>query len=800
MTSPDTEFISILGASELEGGSSKGGGTRSMPKTLPILGLSDIVIFPGIVAPLLVDTKEGSRLIDDVVGGDRFLGLVLQRSPDVENPQPEDLWDHGCVGRVMKMLKLADNSVRILVEGLRRFEIVKFQSRRPYLKARVKHLAGDRTPESIELTALMRNAHEVFEEIIELSPTLNESVQVAARNTDDPSRLSDLIAANLNLSLEERQELLATNEVVKRLNRLLPLLHREREVLALGSKIQKDVAGAMSKSQREFFLREQIRAIQRELGESDPAADELSQLGRQIVENGLPEEAATVAHKELERLQQTPPASGEQTIIRNYLDWIVHLPWQKSTKDRLNLKEASRILDANHHGLTKVKDRLLEFLSVLKLKNSLKGPLLCLAGPPGVGKTSLGKSVAAALGRKFLRISLGGLRDEAEIRGHRRTYIGAMPGRIIQGLRRVESSNPVLLLDELDKVGADSRGDPAAALLEALDPQQNHGFTDHYLDLPFDLSRVLFIATANWLEPVHPALRDRLEVIELPSYTGAEKLQIARRHLVPRQLEEHGLKKTDVRIHDSALKGIVQGYTREAGCRQLDREIAALARKAARGVASQRKRRKAIVVSGDSLREILGPPRFHSETAERIAECGIAIGLAWTPVGGEILFIEATQMPGKGNLILTGSLGDIMKESAQTALSYLRSHGSAMGIDAEELETRDIHIHVPAGATPKDGPSAGVAIVMALTSLLTGRRVRSDLAMTGEISLRGRVLPVGGVKEKLLAAQRAGIKRVILPEQNRSDWEEAPPEVQNKIKISFARQISDLNPLAILKK
>ena len=799
MSSPDTEFISILNASNLGEDPESRPSPKAMPDTLPILGLADVVIFPGLIVPLVVDTHDGARLIDDVVRGNRLLGLVLQRSPDIESPQPKDLYELGCAGRVTKMLKNSDNTVRVLVEGVRRFKIVRYTSKKPYLKAKVRYLASA-AAESVQLTALSRNARKAFEEVVELSPGLSESVKEAAENTDDPSRLADLIAANLSLALEERQELLAAHEVIDRLNRLLPLLHREREVLILGSKIQKDVAGSMSRTQREHFLREQIRAIQRELGESDPAADEADELARQIEENDLPEDVAAVAHKELTRLQQTPPSSGEHAIIRNYLDWIVSLPWNRTTEDRLDLDEAARILDAGHHGLARIKDRLLEFLAVIKLRQSLKGPLLCLVGPPGVGKTSLGKSVAEALGREFLRISLGGVRDEAEIRGHRRTYIGAMPGRFIQGLRKAGSSNPVILLDELDKVGGDSRGDPAAALMEALDPQQNQTFTDHYLDLPFDLSRALFIATANWLDPIHPALRDRLEVIELPSYTISEKVQIAKRHLVPRQLAEHGLKKSQARIQDAALRGIIEQYTREAGCRQLEREIAAVARKAARAIAGSRGKRKAFNVSGTSLQKLLGTPKYESETAGRITQCGIAIGLAWTPVGGEILFIEATKMPGKGRLILTGSLGEIMKESAQTALSYLRSNAEDIGISPDDFEKSDIHVHVPAGATPKDGPSAGVAIVMALTSLLTGRRVRSDLAMTGEISLRGRVLPVGGVKEKLLAAVRAGVKRVILPERNRKDWDEAPAEVRDKIKVSFARQISDLNPLAILKK
>lgn len=799
MSSPDTEFINILKASELVDDPGARGTGKTLPATLPILGLADVVIFPGLIVPLIIDTPEGAQLIDDVVGGDRFLGLVLQRSPEIDIPGPEDLHQHGCAGRVTKMLKTTDDTVRVLVEGVRRFEILEYASQQPYLKAKVNYLSS-KVAESIELTALTRNARKAFEEVVELSPGLSESVKETAENTDNPSRLSDLIAANLNLALEERQELLAANDVVVRLNRLLPLLHREREVLLLGSKIQKDVAGVMSQTQREHFLREQIRAIQRELGESDPAADEANELLKQIEANELPAEVAEVARKELHRLQHTPPTSGEHSIIRNYLDWIVHLPWERTTEDRLDLDEAARILDAGHHGLAKIKDRLLEFLAVIKLRRSLKGPLLCLVGPPGVGKTSLGKSVAEALGRKFLRISLGGVRDEAEIRGHRRTYIGAMPGRFIQGLRKADSANPVILLDELDKVGGDSRGDPAAALLEALDPQQNKTFTDHYLDLPFDLSRALFIATANWLEPIHPALRDRLEVIELPSYTTREKVEIARKHLVPRQLAEHGLKRSQARIQDAALRGIVEQYTREAGCRQLEREIASLARKAARDIAGRKRGGKVFNVSGARLVKLLGPPKYESETAGRIAQCGIAIGLAWTPVGGEILFIEATRMPGKGGLILTGSLGEIMKESAQTALSYLRSNAEDIGIDATFFEKSDIHVHVPAGATPKDGPSAGVAIVMALTSLLTGCRVRPDLAMTGEISLRGRVLPVGGVKEKLLAAARAGVKRVILPERNRKDWDEAPAEVRDRIDVSFARQISDLSPLAILKK
>lgn len=685
------------------------------------------------------------------------------------------------------------------VEGIRRFKINEYFARTPYLQAKIEVLK-DIVDDSVEVTALSRNAERLFQEVIRLSPTLSEQVKVAALNTEEPAKLSDLIAANLNLSLEERQHLLEITNVKERLTRLLPLLNRETEVLALGSKIQNEVVTAMSKSQRDFFLREQMRAIQRELGEGDSATSEANELREEIEKAQLPDDAKKVALKELERMQQMPPVAAEYTMTRNYLDWLISIPWSKVTEDKLDLTAASRVLNEQHFGLGKVKDRLLEFLAVIKLKQQLKGPILCLVGPPGVGKTSLGKSVADALGRKFGRISLGGMHDEAEIRGHRRTYVGAMPGRIIQTLRRLESRNPVILLDEIDKLSSDFRGDPAAALLEVLDPAQNNTFTDNYLDVPFDLSRVLFITTANWLDPIHPALRDRLEVIELPSYTDEEKLQIAKRHLIPRQLEEHGLKKKLVKFPEATLKKLVQEHTHEAGVRQLEREIAALTRKAARKIASQKSASEPLVITPKLLTDYLGPARFVHEAAERITENGIAIGLAWTPVGGEILFIEATRMPGKGNLLLTGSLGDVMKESAQTALSYLKSQAKNLKIDISDLDKYDIHIHVPAGATPKDGPSAGVTIVVALASLLIGRPVRSDLAMTGEISLRGRVLRVGGIKEKVLAAARSRLKEAILPDQNRNDWLEVPPEVRKKMKVHFVQQISELVPLALRLK
>jgi ATP-dependent Lon protease len=797
--SSDTEFIRILGAaSDQDQGESQASRPppKALPEILPILGLADIVIFPGMVAPLLVDTTQSIRLIDDVVEGDRLLGLVLQRKPDADNPLPEDLFDYGCGGRVLKMLKFPDNTVRVLVEGLWRIRVKEYETHSPYLKARIE-VIKDVTAESVQFAALLRNTHRQFQEIIKLNPALPDQVKIAALNTEASGNLTDLISANLNLSLEERQRLLEEANVQERLNRLQPLLGRELEVATLTSKIQNDVASTMAKSQRDFFLREQIRAIQRELGEADPTATEVNTLREQIDQKSLPDEVRKAALKELERLGQMSPAVAEYTITRTYLDWLIALPWNQTSEDSIEIDQAARILDEQHFGLEKVKERLLDFIAVIKLKKDLKGPLLCLVGPPGVGKTSLGKSVADALGRKFARIALGGLRDEAEIRGHRRTYVGAMPGRIIQTLRRVETRNPVILLDEIDKVGSDFRGDPSSALLEVLDPQQNNTFTDHYLDLPFDLSQVLFITTANWLDPIQAALRDRLEVISLPSYTVSEKLQIARRYLVPRQLEEHGLPKKRVRFPDATLRRLVTDYTHEAGVRQLEREIGTLTRKAVRRILAFEGKAEPITIPPESLGDYLGPPRFISEAAEKITEYGIAMGLAWTPVGGEILFIEATRMQGTGRLTLTGSLGDVMKESAQTALSYLRSQASVLNLKFSEFDKFDVHVHVPAGATPKDGPSAGSTIVVALASLFTQRLVRSDAAMTGEISLRGRILRVGGIKEKVLAAARSGLKSVILPEQNKNDWLEIPDEVRKRMKVYFVGHISELIQTAL---
>jgi ATP-dependent Lon protease len=798
LNSGETEFVSILGANEKSELPSRVS-SRSLPDTLPILGLSDIVIFPGAVVPLLVETGPSLKLVDDLVAGDRLLGAVLQRRADVAEPTAEDLHSVGCVARLTRMVKFPDGTVRILVEGLWRIRLDKFSPPAPYLRANYQ-LLRDETEDSVELQAMLRNAHKQFEEIAKISNSLTDQVKIAALNTEHPGHFADLIAANLGLPLDEKQKLLETVSVRERLQKLLPLLNREQEVLNLSSKIQNDVASNIAKTQRDFFLREQMRVIQRELGDADPNAGEIKNLREKIESAKLPDDARKAANQELDRMQQTSPAAAEYGVSRNYLDWILALPWQQETEDKLDLKRAEKILDEQHFGLAKVKDRLLEFLAVLKRRKEIKGPILCLVGPPGVGKTSLGKSVADALGRKFARISLGGMRDEAEIRGHRRTYVGALPGRILQTLRRVESRNPVILLDELDKVGADFRGDPASALLEVLDPAQNHTFTDHYLDLPFDLSRVLFIATANWLDPVHPALRDRLEVIELPSYTESEKLQIAKRYLVPRQLEEHGLTRSDVKFSDAALRELIREYTREAGVRQLEREIAALARKSARKIVAENGSAQTIKLELKDVKELLGHAKFVLESAEKIDEIGIATGLAWTPVGGDVLFIEATRMRGRGQLILTGSLGEVMKESAQTAVSYLRSQAKKLNLDFDDYGKNDLHIHVPAGATPKDGPSAGVTICAALASLMSKRRVRSDTAMTGEISLRGRVMRVGGIKEKVIAASRFGVKQVILPEGNRPDWEDVPAEVRAKLKVHFVKQISEVLHLALAAK
>ena len=765
---------------------------ESAPQKIPVLGLSDIVVFPGMVTPLLIESPEGGQLINDVLAGNRFLGLVLQKNAEAENPAPQDLYDHGCLARIQKMVKGSDESVRILIEGLDRFKIERYVAIDPYLVATLTTLPS-RAENSPEMTALIRTAKSQFEKIAELSNSLNEDAILAILKRENPAVMVDLMVGNLNLSLPDQQTLLQTPDVKDRFKRLLPQLGRELEVLILRSKIQEEVSASMSKSQRDCFLREQIRAIQKELGESDPAAAEILRLRKQADDQGLEPEAKAVCLRELDRLQHTPPSSTEYTVARSYIEWLVELPWKKSTQDKLDLNEAAKILDSQHHGLNQVKERLLEFLAVLKLKQHLKGPILCLVGPPGVGKTSLGKSVADALGRRFARIVLGGMRDEAEIRGHRRTYVGALPGRIMQALRQLQSNNPVILLDECDKMSADGRGDPAAALLEVLDPQQNKSFTDHYLDVPFDLSRVLFIATANWLDPVPHALQDRLEVIELPSYTPTEKQLIAKRHLIPQQIDEHGLLKSQLQLNGSVLDRLIHGYTREAGVRQLCRQIAHVARKAARRIACGQS--TPIQIDADWLAKHLGPECYPAADAKPPNECGVACGLAWTPTGGEVLHIEVAQLPGRERLTLTGSLGDVMKESAQTALTCLRSQSDILGL---HITPADIHVHVPAGAAPKDGPSAGIAIAVAIASLFTQRQIRPAVAMTGEVSLRGRILPVGGIREKALAAFRSGITTILIPDQNRHDWLAVPNEVRNRVTVRFVEQIGDAIRLSLI--
>ncbi|MCC6231881.1 MAG: endopeptidase La [Verrucomicrobiales bacterium] len=795
----DSEFIGLV----REAGPSPGEEATpdKLPDALPVLGLSDIVIFPGNISPLLVDSASSLKLVDDVVAGDRLLCLVLQKREDIADPGPEDLYDVGCVARVQKMLKYPDNTARILVDGLHRVRVGKFTTREPYLRAEVE-IIPEAADDSIKSQAIMRNLQSRFQELLKVAPPVGDHIKLASATVTHPGRLADLIAGALNLQLPEKQRLLETPTVADRLRLLTPLLEREIELITLGAKIQDEVTSTLTKSQRDYFLREQIRVIRRELGETDPAQSEWNTLRAEIEKGELPDEIRSVALRELERLASIPPAVAEHTVLRNYLDWLLQLPWNRLTPDQVDLDAAEKLLDREHYGLHRVKDRLLEFLAVMKLNPGSRAPILCLVGPPGVGKTSLGRSLAEALGRKFARISLGGMRDEAEIRGHRRTYVAAMPGRILQALRRAGSRNPVILLDELDKLGSDYRGDPAAALLEVLDPEQNRAFTDHYLEVPFDLSRALFITTANWLDPVPPALRDRLEIIELPSYTLDEKLQIARRHLLPKQLKDHGLRSRDIKLTVPVLRRIVADYTREAGVRQLNREIAGVLRKAARRLASApaAKKRAAFQVSPESLPTLLGPPRFVEAERSPINQPGIALGLAWTPTGGELLHIEASRMPGSGKLTLTGSLGEVMKESAHAALSFIRSAPAPMGLTAGDHDRFDLHIHVPAGATPKDGPSAGLALCIALASLASGRPVRTDTAVTGEISLRGRVLPVGGIKEKVLAALRSGIRRVILPEANRKDLPEIPPEALEQVQALFVHTVEEALPLALRPK
>ncbi len=761
---------------------------ETTPKILPVLPLSDVVVFPYMVAPLLVSAKSSIQLIDEVVASNRLLVLVLQHKPDIEEPTSKDLYGFGCSARILKMLKFPDETVRVLVQGLKRVKIARYESGTPFIRAQIVSVE-EQLEKGIELEALTRNATKLFQEIIALSPNLPDELKVALVNMEDSSKLSDLIAANLSISLTEKQKFLEVPKVKERLSLLTSLLKKELDVLQLGTEIQNKVSTALTKTQREYFLREQMRQIQKELGEGESVGSEIKELSAKIEQAHMTEEAKKVATKELDRLENIPPVSAEYTVVRNYLDWLISMPWSKKTEDNLDIRRARKILDEDHYALKNIKERVLEHLAILKLKPDKKGPILCFVGPPGVGKTSLVMSIARALGRKFVRISLGGVRDEAEIRGHRRTYVGALPGRIIQGLRKVETNNPVFMLDEIDKVGTDFRGDPSSALLEVLDPTQNSTFSDHYLELSFDLSHVLFVTTANWLDPVPPALKDRMEVIEISGYTDDEKLKIATDYLVPRQREEHGLQPHQIHILVPTLRKLIEDYTREAGVRNLEREIASVCRKIGRQIVEGKHRR--VTVHPSDLHQLLGPKRFYFDVAERTSETGVAIGLAWTPVGGEILFIEATRMKGKGLLTLTGSLGEVMQESAQAALSYVKSHARHLQIPQEDFEKHDIHVHVPSGATPKDGPSAGVTLAVALASLFTRRKVHPHLAMTGEISLRGKILAVGGIKEKILAAVRSGIRVIILPDKNMRDLEEVPKDVRRKLKFSPVKTVAE---------
>jgi ATP-dependent Lon protease len=768
------------------------GAQSSLPETLPVLPLRDSVTFPDTLTPLAVGQERSIELVNDVLAGNRMLVMAAAKDPEVETPGPADIHRVGVVGVVARMIKVPDGSLRILVQGSQRVRLTAWEEGRPYLVARVEP-APDEIHEGPELTALMRNVQTTFTRIIEEVPYLPEELQMAVANLDDPSALAHLIAGALRIATEEKQALLEELDVIKRLRRLSEMLARELEVVAIGTKIQSQVQSEIDQSQREFILRQQLKAIQEELGERDPAEAEIEDLREQLNAIELPEEARRQAERELSRLEKLPQAAAEHGVIRTYLEWIVSLPWDKQTEDDLDLVKAREILDEDHYDIEKVKDRILEFLAVRKLKPDARGSILCLVGPPGVGKTSLGKSIARALGRKFERISVGGLRDEAEIRGHRRTYIGAMPGVIVRALRDASSRNPLFMIDEIDKMGADFRGDPASAMLEVLDPEQNDSFRDHYIDLPFDLSSVMFVTTANTLDTIPSPLRDRMEVIQLAGYTEEEKLQIAKRYLVPRQIDRSGLKKSQIKFSDKGLRTIIHDYTREAGVRNLEREIGSVCRKVALQAATGKLEGK-VNVSEPKVRELLGRQRFFTETKRRTKQPGVATGLAWTPVGGDVLFVEATAMPGTGKLVLTGQLGDVMKESAQAALSYVRGHADAPeGWFAE----RDIHLHVPSGAIPKDGPSAGITMATALMSLLTNRHVRADLAMTGEITLTGQVLPIGGLKEKALAAQRSGIKRIVAPARNEADLDDIPEHLRRGMEFFWVSEIGEVFDAAL---
>ena len=771
----------------------------AIPSELPILPLRDTVLFPNSFMPLAVARESSVKLIDDAIADGKLIAVFTQRDAAIEEPGREDLYAVGTATHIHKMFKLPDGSLRLIVQGLARLTLGEIVSTHPYLRARVSAANEDTNDRDvIEIDALARNIKTNFQQVVSLSPLLSDDLQTLAMNISEPGRLADFIASSLTtISTAVKQEVLETLDIRARMDNLNRILIKELEVLELGSKIQSQVQSEVGKNQREYFLREQMKAIQKELGEGDDQTKEVEELAEKVEAAGMPEAVKKEAVRELDRLSKMPVAAAEYTVSRTYLDWLVALPWNRRTDEVIDLAKTKGVLDAQHSGLEKAKDRIIEYLAVRKLNPTVKGPILCFVGPPGVGKTSLARSIAESLGRKFVRVSLGGMRDEAEIRGHRRTYIGALPGQIVQGLRRAESKNPVFILDEIDKLGSDFRGDPSAALLEVLDPEQNNTFRDHYLDVPFDLSEVLFITTANILDPVPAALRDRMEVLEIAGYTEDEKLQIATDHLVEKQVRNHGLTPEYIQFSPDALRQVIRGYTREAGVRNLEREIGALCRKAARRRAEGDE--TSVAVTPEVVIQMLGAPRFlDEEMEERTKEPGVAIGLAWTPVGGEVLFVEASRMAGTGSLTLTGQLGDVMKESARAALSWLRMHAREYGIDPEFFKNAEMHVHVPSGAIPKDGPSAGVTMATAMASQLTGRPVRSEVAMTGEITLSGRVLPVGGIKEKVLAARRVGINEVILPKQNgRNINEDLTPELRQNLTVHLVSTIDEVLALAL---
>jgi len=771
----------------------------NIPKKLPILLLRDIVVFPYMIVPLFVGRDKSKNAIDHSLSTHRMILLLTQKDMESEDPKRDEVYDMGTVALIMRMLKLPDGRIRILAQGLSRAKIESYEEENGHLAAQVAVIREPDTAEkTLESEALVRNVRTGLEKATSLGKSIPPEVLIIATNVEEPGRLADLTAANLELKVGEAQAILEITDPVQRLKKVHELLAKELEILDVQSRISTEAKGEMDKLQRQYFLRQQMKAIQKELGEGNELQEEIKAYQDKLKKLKVSVEVREELEKQISRLAQMHPESAETTVARNYLDWMFALPWNKSTLDNLDLKKAKRILDEDHYGLDKVKERILEYLAVRSLSKKIKGPILCFVGPPGVGKTSLGKSIARALGREFLRISLGGVRDEAEIRGHRRTYVGALPGRIIQGLRRAGSNNPVFMMDEVDKIGADFRGDPSSALLEVLDPEQNYSFRDHYLGVPFDLSKVMFITTANLLDPIQPAFRDRMEIIQLPGYIEEEKLEIAQQHLVPKQVKENALTPRLIQFTCGAIKKIVAVYTREAGVRNLEREIASVCRKVARKVAEGR--RKMNKITSQNIEAYLGPPKIFKDQVQKKDQVGVATGVAWTEAGGDVLFVEATKMKGKGGLLLTGSLGDIMKESAHAALSYARAHAKELGIDNKIFSQNDFHIHIPEGAIPKDGPSAGITMATALISVCTNRKIRWDLAMTGEITLRGNVLPVGGVKEKVLAAQRAGIKKMILPAPNKKDLIDIPKIVAKDMEFIFVEEINQVFAQALKKK